>query len=182
MRTTTLQIARFPVILLLGIVLFQSAGWQMAWHGLRLSARLEARDRLFQDDTLPEKTFSKAFFTQIKVDKKEIRLEGFLYDFYTIAETEVSIRVALYHDYKEQHLLSSLSHFFQSRGKSGQPSAPGLIHWLAQSLGAAFIIPSEHLLPILPVLAFSRPVFPVYSWGTQFIPGVFAPPPEGEWT
>ncbi|HAD13586.1 MAG TPA: hypothetical protein DCF33_14255 [Saprospirales bacterium] len=182
MHTTALQKVRFPAILLLGLLLFQSAGWQMAWHGMHWNARWEARNALFQDNNLPEKTFSKAFFAQIKVDKKEIRLEGFLYDFYTVAETEDSIRVALYHDHKEQALLSALGHMFQSGEQSGQSSAPFLNHWLALSLGVAFLVPPVPVWPKLPVLALSRAVFPACSWGTQFVPGVFAPPPEGQWT
>ena len=179
MRTTTLQIARFPAFLLLGLLLFQSAGWQLAWQGMHWNARLEARNALFQEHNLPEKTFSKAFFAQIRVDKKEIRLEGFLYDFYTVTETVDSIRVALYHDQKEQALLSVLGHLFQSGEESGQSSAPGLIHWLAQSLGVSFIVPPVIVWPTKPVLACGKPYFHTYSRGAQFVPGVFAPPPEG---
>lgn len=164
--------------MLLVLVAFQSAGWLMAWQGMRWTARLEARRIMFSGDSMPERTFSKAYFSKIKVDRKEIRLDGHLYDFRTLTETADSIRVALYHDQKEEALLSALGYLFQSGETSGNASAPHLAKWLAQSLGAAFLTPALPVLQVLPVFAFGMLIF--YSKGpeAQCTPGIFAPPPE----
>jgi hypothetical protein len=163
---------------LLLLVAFQSAGWLMAWQGMHWTARLEARRVMFSGNAMPEKTFSKSFFAQIKVDRKEIRLDGHLYDFRTLAESADSIRVALYHDQKEEALLSALGQLFQSGEDSGNASAQHLAKWLAQNLGASFLTPSSPMLPALLVFVFNKPMFSIEQVDAQCTPGIFAPPPE----
>lgn len=151
----------------------------MAWQGMRWTARLEARQMMFSGDSMPERTFSKAYFSKIKVDRKEIRLDGHLYDFRTLTETADSIRVALYHDQKEEALLSALGHLFQSGETSGNASTPHLAKWLAQSLGAAFLPPAiPTALPALPAYVLGALIFQSQEPDAQHTPGIFAPPPE----
>lgn len=150
----------------------------MAWQGMRWTARLEARRVMFSGHSMPEKTFSKAFFFQIKVDRKEIRLNGHLYDFRTVAESADSIRVALYHDQKEEALLSALGQLFQSGEDSGSAPAQHLAKWLAQSLGTFFLTPSSPMLPTLLVFMLNKPMFTIERPDAQCTPGIFAPPPE----
>ncbi|MBN8677724.1 MAG: hypothetical protein J0M29_05830 [Chitinophagales bacterium] len=167
-----------PAVLLLFLITFQSAGWLMAWQCMHWNVRLEARRILFAGEDLPERSFSKNYFDGIRVGRKEIRLDGHLYDYRKVSETADSIRVALYHDRHEEALFSTLDQLFQTGGFNGKSTVPALIKWLAQSLGACYMPPGDIILPFSSTLAFSRPVFLTYSWGAQFAPGVFAPPPE----
>ncbi len=162
----------------------------MAWKGLQLAARFEAQGVLSQAGNSPQgfagvnpplsrQTFSKDFLQSIQVNgKKEIVLDGRLYDYRMLAESGDSIQVLLYHDHFEQTLLKTLGQAFKTEKKENVPSNAPVVLWLAKWLGSAFLLPEkpvvvsnlEHLLP--------KQAFSAFILIAQSAPGVFAPPPE----
>lgn len=161
------------------LVAFQSVGWFLTWQGLRLGARFEAQRVLYQEEVLlQENTFHKDFFQKIKVDRREIRLNGHLFDFRVLAEFGDSIRVTLYHDQFEEALLSALGQVFQPGGGSKADSAPPVAVWLAQWLGSTFLLPEKPMLSFGVEPHFQKHNFTKLVFAAQSAPSIFVPPPE----
>ena len=172
---------RIPVavLLLTAIIAFQSLGWLMAWKGLQFGAKMEAHKALQEHgNTLIERTYHKDFIQKVKVGRKEILLDGQLFDYRVLADSGDSVTVHLYHDQKEQALFSLLGHVFNSgKDVNGLASHPvGL--WLAQWLSLVFL-PTENPILDLPLkLLFQKQNFATSFFKAQAAPCVFAPPPE----
>jgi hypothetical protein len=181
---------RFIALMLSATLAFQSVGWLVAWKGMQLAARLEAQGVLSQAGNSPEsfasinsplhrQTFSKNFLQSIKVDgKKEIVLDGRLYDYRMLAESGDSIQVLLYHDHHEQALLKALGQAFQSTHKENAPSNAPVVLWLAKWLGSAFLLPEKPVVASGIAPPHQKQVFSAFLLVAQSAPGVFAPPPE----
>ncbi len=187
MASSSKKRLRFTVLLLAGTLAFQSVGWLLAWKGLELGARFEAQRALFQgektsnieDANLLQQTFHKDFIQKIKVvGKKEIVLDGKLFDYRILAETEDSIKLSLYHDHHEQALLSALGQAFKSSPDTNGSSSAPVALWLAKWLGSAFMLPEKPEILINPAARFEKQVFLSLLFAAQSAPSVFAPPPE----
>ncbi|HNL11286.1 MAG TPA: hypothetical protein PKM44_12290, partial [Turneriella sp.] len=94
----------------IGLLTFQSGGWFMAWHIARQEARQIARTAAPPADRrLYRITLSLRNLEQARVDKKEIRLNGHLYDIRSLEQHGDSATVSLYHDTREEALFSALA-------------------------------------------------------------------------
>lgn len=157
------------------LLLFQSVGWFLTWGILQLEAKTSAhiainrRETPLQTLTLPNNVLSK-----IHVGKKEIRHEGRLYDIKSKKVLGDSVALILYHDRHEEAVLDALGSLI-APGDS-HPSLP-LQNWLAQWLGAAFLLP-QMALPAIPSKCFLRHCFTSCLPAAQSAPGCFSPPPE----
>lgn len=166
-------------VLFTALIAFQSVGWLLAWQGLRFGAKIEAQKALFHGGKdFQQGTFHKDFIEKIKVGRKEIVLDGQLFDYKILSVQGDSLRISLFHDQKEQALLSVLGHVFKSERDPGSQHSMPLTLWLAKWLSATFILPVKSVLPAETVLFLLRQAFHIQFSKAQFAPGVFAPPPE----
>ena len=131
-----------------------------------------------RDADVSQGTFHKDFIQKIKVGRKEIVLNGQLYDYRILSESSDSVCLALYHDKHEQALLSALGQVFKSGEDSKIPSSTPLALWLSKWLGSDFLLPEKSILFLKPEPRFQKQNFTNLSFSTQFAPGVFTPPPE----
>ncbi|MBC7775539.1 MAG: hypothetical protein H7246_08870 [Phycisphaerae bacterium] len=179
MRHLIHQPARLAAVVLAAIVAFQSVGWLLAWEGLQFEARKEAQRVLFQGvNTLQKNIFHQDFFQKIKIDGREIRLDGQLFDYRILSEKGDSVLVVLYHDSKEEALLSALGQVFESEDNTNMPSSSPMALWLAKWLGSAFLLPEKPAIASDIAARFLRQNFATFLFAPQFAPSVFAPPPE----
>ncbi len=161
------------------LITFQSMGWLLAWQGLRFGAKIEAQQALSQGgEAFQQRTFHKDFIEKIKVGRKEIVLNGQLFDYKILSDQGDSLRISLFHDHKEQALLSVLGQVFQSEQTSDSQHSLPLTLWLAKWLGATFILPEVPVLKAEMALRGEKQAFHIQFSKAQFAPGVFAPPPE----
>ena len=202
MRSSFPHRLSLTVLLLAATLLFQSVGWLLAWKGLQFGARIEAKQALFQkvnttdgvgedantgnedantgnrDADVSQGTFHKDFIQKIKVGRKEIVLNGQLYDYRILSESSDSVRLVLYHDHHEQYLLSALGQVFKSGEDSKIPSSTPLALWLSKLLGSDFLLSEKSTVFFRLELRFQKQNFTTPSFSAQFAPSVFAPPPE----
>ena len=166
-------------IVLSAILAFQAVGWLLAWKSVQIGAKVEAHFALLKSDQhLLKATFHKDFVQKRKIGKKEIILDGQLFDFKITSETGDSLHLALYHDQKEQALLSLLGHVFKSSEHGTSPTSMPLAAWLAKWLSAAFLLPEKPVLSSGIARVNTRQSFPPIHLQAQSAPSVFAPPPE----
>ncbi|GEM_PF-1014448 len=190
MGTSSKKRLCFAALLLVGMLAFQSVGWLLAWKGLQLGAQFEAQRVLFQgentlnigaggDSNRFQQSFHKDFIEKIKVvGKKEFVLDGKLFDYRILAETEDSIKLSLYHDHHEQALLSALGQAFKSSQQTNGPSSAPVALWLAKWLGSAFMLPEKLEISINATSGFQKQTFISLLFAAQSAPSIFAPPPE----
>ena len=166
-------------VLFTALIAFQAVGWLLAWQGLQLEAKFEAQKTLLDSDKpLQSGVFHKEFIEQTRVGEKEILFDGQLFDYKILSVQGDSLRISLFHDQKEQALLSVLGQVFKrSQDSNSQHSLP-LTLWLAKWLGATFIVPEAPVLKAEMVLHREKQAFHIQFSKAQFAPGVFAPPPE----
>ena len=131
-----------------------------------------------RDADVSQGTFHKDFIQKIKVGRKEIVLNGHLYDYRILSESSDSVRLALYHDKHEQALLSALGQVFKSGENSKIPSSTPLALWLSKWLGSDFLLSEKSTVFFRLELRFQKQNFTTPSFSAQFAPSVFAPPPE----
>jgi hypothetical protein len=171
------QVARHrsnqAVTILVSLIIFQGVGWHLAWQSIEWKAKIAARHALIGASTpLLHVTLQQDFFQQSKIDKREIRLNGNLYDIKTSECVGDSVRLLLYHDQHEQALFALLgihfSYLDHSTGTTPQP----LALWAAQWLGLAFLMPEGILLPNAPIGV----CLPVFSWCFPHTAGQHSPP------
>ncbi len=179
MRSPVQQRLPLAAVLLTALIAFQSVGWLLAWQGLQFGAKIEAQKALFQGgNTLRECTFQKDFIQNIKVGRKEIILNGQLYDYQILLETADSVHVALYYDHHEHILLSALGQIFKSGEDEKIPSSKPSALWLAKCLGSTFLVPEKPIVSSSAKPLFQRQHFAALLFAAQSAPSVFAPPPE----
>ena len=131
-----------------------------------------------RDADVSQGTFHKDFIQKIKVGRKEIVLNGHLYDYRILSESSDSVCLALYHDKHEQALLSALGQVFKSGEDSKIPSSTPLALWLSKWLGSDFLLSEKSTVFFRLELRFQKQNFTTPSFSAQFAPSVFAPPPE----
>jgi len=168
------------VILLTTLLAFQAAGWLTAWNVARMDAHFSAQQILFQDNTpVSSITLLATDLPALRVGKREIRLNGGLYDIRSTHVQGDSVRLELYHDWHEEQLFKILSRVLSS-DDDGPSASSALQIWLAKWLGASFLVPQQ---PICPTATLALPpgvaIFTFLSPAAQSIPGTFSPPPEG---
>jgi hypothetical protein len=162
------------------LLAFQAVGWFLAW-GIQQSGAWHDAQRALSSPETPfrEITLHHADIQKIKVGRKEIRLEGRLFDIRCAEKIGDSLRLSLYHDAAEEALLDALGQLLQPGGGSKAASAPPLARWLAQWLHAAYLLPRPpvlvHFEPPTARAHFGAPA----PWKAQAAPSIFAPPPEG---
>ena len=131
-----------------------------------------------RDADVSQGTFHKNFIQKIKVGRKEIVLNGQLYDYRILSESSDSVCLALYHDKHEQALLFALGQVFKSGEDSKIPSSTPLALWLSKLLGSDFLLSEKSTVFFRLELRFQKQNFITPSFSAQFAPSVFAPPPE----
>lgn len=167
------------VAALAALLVFQAAAWSLAWSILQYQAKTAAHTALHREETsLRTATIAFDFLSQIRVGKKEIRLDGKLYDIKNQTITGDSVKLLLYHDRHEEALLDGLGSLFMSGdSNSGAAQMPNLENWLAKWFGTTF------LLPEAPNLTARQGIFPRHFFISilpvaQAVPDCFSPPPE----
>ncbi|MCE7921581.1 MAG: hypothetical protein DYG98_00835 [Haliscomenobacteraceae bacterium CHB4] len=158
------------------LLAFQAAGWFLVGGVLQFQAKQVAHIAMDLPETpLKIVTLHWDVIQKIRVGKKEIRLNGNLYDIKKQTVSGDSATLTLYHDRHEQAVMDALSGVFSAAPVTG--SLP-LHQWLAQWLGAAFLLPpAASGIPAIPGEFFS-PIFHCSLRSTQHAPGCFSPPPE----
>jgi len=139
----------FLSVFLLTLVLAQGMGWFLAWQGVQWQAKIAAHAVLFEENTaVSSVTLTQNHFQKIKVGKREVRLNGYLYDIRSSEVRGDSIFLVLYHDKHEQALYALLGvHFSQLDGTTdGKPKPISVL--IAQWLGAAFLAPYVVAMPV----------------------------------
>lgn len=167
----------FATTALVLLVALQAVGWFAASGILQWQAKSAAQRAMHRSATvLHTVTLSLEHLARIRVDKKEIRLEGRLYDIKSQHITGDSAVLQIYHDRKEEALLAAIGQLL--RPGSPDNGALPLQGWLARWLGAVFLPPAT--MPVLPELSAScmTHTFGCAQPATQYVPGAFAPPPE----
>lgn len=116
---------------------------------MQWQAKISADKVLFQENTaVTIITVTQDFFEQSKVGKREVGLNGNLYDIRSSEIRGDSIRLELYHDKDEQALYTLLGvHFFEfDSATNSQPQPMSVL--VAQWLGADFLAPECVALPL----------------------------------
>lgn len=168
--------------LLLVLVLFQCAGWLVAWH----IARQEAR-RLMRFDLESTRTGDRhivlptAQLARLRAGKREIRYEGNLYDIRSHVVRGDSSWLTLRHDACEQYLFEALGELLDTGRSPGTAPLSPLRAWWAKWFGAVFLLPDPR--PVLVMApADAKPLLFTYLMPTaQKMPSDWSPPPEGKW-
>ncbi|MBL7829075.1 MAG: hypothetical protein JNJ57_20740 [Saprospiraceae bacterium] len=179
MKTILPYHKRFPAFVLLVLVSFQGIGWFLVWKALHMEAKLHAHTIMRQQQNgLSEITLSIQEFEQVKLDKKEILLNGCLFDFRNPTILGDSIHLELYHDVKEQQLLSLLHPHFSRINSTDHGATPPLNYWVAQWLTMPYVVPGTvQILPAVDCSATAqfRWLFPAAQTNSK---ALFQPPRE----
>lgn len=136
---------------LLALILFQGAGWMLAWQAVQFHAKISADIAV----SLPETpslhlTLSTRLFQRVRIDRKEIRLDGNLYDIRSAVFTGDSVHLELYHDKREQALFALLKPHVSFLSDYSPIQAPPIAAWAAQWLVTPFIVPTAPVVSIFP--------------------------------
>ncbi|MBK7940211.1 MAG: hypothetical protein IPJ82_25405 [Lewinellaceae bacterium] len=167
------------VAALLILLVFQAAGWFLAWAVLVFEAHNKAQMALQRREApLEQVTISIKLFSEIRIGKKEIRLEGRLYDIKSREIAGDSIQLHLYHDRHEEALLAALGDLVAPRVSAGNNRHLPLQQWLANWLGSPFLVLAVQVLCEPPAAVF-QPVFAFLLPFPQYMPTCLAPPPKG---
>lgn len=120
----------------------------MAWQSIQIQSKYAAHKLLFQAETpVQEFVVSQDFYKASKIGRREITLNGNLYDIRSSEILGDSIRLVLYHDWHEQALYAILGVHFSRLNNGADPCSKPLAMWAAQWLGAAFILPDTLVIP-----------------------------------
>jgi hypothetical protein len=175
------NIRSYPTVwiyLLLFLMAFQAFGWLMILQGVQWHVKNQA-ECLVSRETTPIKTCTipLQLFENIRVGRREVRLEGQLFDIKSITPLQDSVRLELYHDQTEEKLIRHWESLWAGHS-SDHTSAQHPDFWLAKWLGSAFIpsLQDDFKLIAVPVCATA-----VYHWQpctAQTAPGVLSPPPK----
>lgn len=161
------------------LLLFQAGGWFLACGILQFQAKKVAHVALDLPETpLCTVTIPVDLLPEIRVGKKEIRLDGRLFDIKNQTVNGDSVTLRLYHDHHEEAVLNVIGQLLAPG--SGPNTAHFLLfqNWLAQWLCAAFLLPSaapgvqfgpDEMVPAS---------FDCFMRHAQNAPDCFSPPPE----
>ncbi|MCE2821122.1 MAG: hypothetical protein ACK5FV_14495 [Bacteroidota bacterium] len=162
----------FYSYVLLALILFQGAGWMLSWQAMQFHARISADIAV----SLPETpslhlTLSTTMFQRVRIDRKEIRLDGNLYDIRSAIFTGDSVHLELYHDKREQALFALLKPHVSFLTDYSPTQTPPLAAWAAQWLATPFTVPES------PVIGFfSKEVYISQFYWLGYLPD--APPAD----
>ncbi len=161
------------------LLFFQAAGWVLAYRVLQLEAKTEAKTALRHPETpLYTVTIPVSLLPRIRVDKKEVRLDGQLFDIKDQRISGDSVTLTLYHDRPEEKILQALGGRLAPGAGAGSAAVPPLQYWLSQWLGAAYLLPLAPEIRLPAIISFQA-LFHCLLPVTQTGPGRFSPPPEG---
>lgn len=137
--------------ILLALILFQGAGWMLAWQAVQFHAKISAEIAL----SLPETpslhlTLSASLFQRVRIDRKEIRLDGNLYDIRRAVFNGDSVHLELYHDKREQALFALIKPHVSFLTDYSPTRTPPVAAWAAQWLLTPFIVPVVPAARIVP--------------------------------
>lgn len=158
------------------LLVFQAAGWLLVGGMMQFQAKSAAHIAMDLPQTpLINVTLPLNVIQQIRVGKKEIRLNGNLYDIKRQTVSGDSATLILYHDRHEQAVVDALSGILAA---SPVTASLSLHHWLAKWLGAAFLPPLAAPEIRLHHGEFSARFFHCLLPVKQCAQGCFSPPPE----
>ncbi len=176
------NIRSYPTVwiyLLLFLMAFQALGWLMVLQGIQWDVRRQA-EYLISQETTPINTRTIPFhlFENIRVGRREIRLEGHLYDIKSVTHIQDSVRLELYHDRAEEKLVRHWRAFWSGSQESNSPTNQTnvlLVKWM----GSIYLElqQSDFALNILLPHAQRPPHWQAYT-AAQSAPSVLSPPPE----
>jgi hypothetical protein len=145
LKNTRRHIAQVASVALVSMMAFQGIGWFLAWQTMQFQAKYAAHKEMFrQGSPIRQLTISQTQYHASKAGKREIRLDGNLYDIRTRVFTNDSVRLELYHDWHEQALFSLLGAHF-----SNSSATPPLHFLIAKWLASPFVLPEPLSLPTL---------------------------------
>lgn len=161
------------------LLVFQAAGWFLACGVMQFQAKKVAHVAMSLPETpLQTVVLPAELLPKIRVGKKEIRLDGKLFDIKNQTVKGDSITLVLYHDKHEEAVLNAIGSLLSPRSGSNAAHSLPLQNWLAKWLGSAFLLP-----PIAPEIRFDSceifsPTFYCLLLLAQNAPSGFSPPPE----
>lgn len=167
---------------LLVLLVFQAIGWLVAWDLARTDARRAAAQVLREPKGHTSwRTVSAAALRAAWVGKREFRLDGHLYDLRTILPRgRDSLLVELYHDAREETLVSALDallHPAWQTAFSGQPRSQPLHLALLKWMSSPFLQP-DGLAGLPDRRVWAQPLFSYHLPGSQLALSRQGPPPK----
>jgi hypothetical protein len=167
------------VAALAALLLFQAGGWFLASSILQIQAKTVAHFTMLRRETpLETVTLAASFLSKIRVGKKEIRLEGRLYDIKNQTVKGDSVTLQLYHDKHEEAVLDAVGKLLSPGGGSNAAHSLPLQNWLAKWLVSVFLLPLTEPETRFFTDEFFSPSFHFLLLSAQQAPGCFSPPPE----
>ncbi|MEN9414292.1 MAG: hypothetical protein RLZ62_596 [Bacteroidota bacterium] len=129
---------------LLALILFQGAGWMLAWQAMQVNAKIRAEKAVTRlENSSLHLTLSIGLFQRVRVDRKEIRLDGNMYDIRSALFTRDSVHLELYHDKREQALFALLEPHISFLADYSAAQASPVAVWAAQWLVTSFVVPDR---------------------------------------
>ncbi len=164
-------------VFILGLLLaFQAAGWYLFWSVLVMDAKTSARQTYVSPQTnLQHLTIAASDLSRRWVDKKEIRLDGRLYDVVGQRSQGDSVYLEVYHDRQEEALFHILHHLVSGQQATTTPLRSWLLHWL----GGVYLLPRLLGLPRRPAMEPAAAHFSCRLLPDQYRPVQPGPPPKG---
>ena len=164
------------VCILAFLLAFQAAGWYSFWGVLVMDAKISARQAYVSPQaTLQHLTFAAADLNRLWVDKKEIRLDGRLYDVVRQRAHGDSIYLEVYHDRQEEALFHILHNLVSGQQSAKTPLRSWLLHWA----GGVYLLPRLPGLPQRPAMEPTAAHFSCRLLPDQYRPVQPGPPPKG---
>ncbi len=164
--------------LLAFLLLLQGVGWFIAWKIAEADAKLVAFHTMnSKGSQMFVFRLSLFDFEKQRIDEREIRINGGLYDIKSCTALKDSVELLVYHDKHEEQLLRYLSKWMgQTPGSQPEPYAQLLGKWLQ----SVFVVPAALLLP-----HWEQPSrqdhFIITSRPLIFAAAPHAPPPKPNW-
>lgn len=168
--------------ILLALLVFQTVGWLALWQLARQEARYHAEEVMrIQREHLVERILSTSNYRKSRAGKRELRLDGHMFDIASEEHRGDSVRLLLYRDIREEQLYSKMSQLLAPAFDAGPQSASGpptLYILLAKWLQSAVLPPDPTGLTCLATNESSvdlpEPGFP----GDQLLLARPDPPPK----
>jgi hypothetical protein len=179
MQRTTHKQHLLAVLLLSSAVVFQSVGWLMTWSVLWNQVHHTHQTRAgHKNAPLETLVISRQTFTESRIDKHEIRINNKLYDIEYQEFIGDSVRLVVYYDHEEQHLLETLATTITGASDNASGQSSPVVIWLVKCFCATFIVPAPPALPYRTKPLPDHPVFAYRVIKAQFSPFVLGPPPR----
>ena len=132
------------VYALLFLLLFQMAGWILLWQMAQSNARQQAAWQMAKDvNSLEHIQLSKDALAAARVGRKEIRIDGRMYDIHSQRFFADSVHLLVYRDHAEESILKRIGSYFSSKDSQSGALFQGL--W-SKWAGWAYLVP---LVPML---------------------------------